>query len=792
MLQSLPTESRPGLSDRIERWIALARAALLWERLWPALWPATGIVALWIAAALLGLFAFVPAFFRILIFLGAAGAAVYHLHRNLRGLQLPSWRDGARRLERESALPHRPLTERDDRLAAGWGDEFAESLWCAHMLALLAQQPRLRFVVPKSSLPARDPYHVRWAALLLLIVAIGVARSEWAGRLTGALSLGQSAPAAMLEAWIDPPDYTGQAPIYLPRGTVGREIAVPAGSLLALRVHGGGGAPQLSFAPHAGRAPAFAGRQQDYAADAKITTDETVSVNAGGAPLAQWRIRAIRDEPPAIAFAQPPSRTEHDAVKLAFTAGDDYGVTAVHAVITPVKKFAKTRRLLVDLPLPSSGKTVADTVYRDLTGDPFAGLEVNIILEARDAVGQVGRTKAVHFTLPSRVFTNPLARAVVEQRQRLFLDGFASRGSVRLALDALTLAPERFYQNATGTYTALRAAYWGLKNARHADELAHVEDLLWQTALALERGGLSSAAEELRRLQQMISQALAQGAPQEVIDSLLQRYQQALNRYLQMLSQNPPSANAPVPKGAKVLKPQDLQALLRAIQQLSQTGARAQAQQLLAMLQSLLENLHMTAGPGGGQQDKALSDAIKGLGDLMGKQRQLLDKTFREREGNPDPKDDGAKELAGKQGDLRQQLDKLIKGLGPKAGGGAKDLGEAGKQMGQAQGKLGERALDDATQAERNALEALRKGAGQLARQMMQRNGQQQGENGNDDPLGRENGGRGPSFGDQTKLPGSSQMERARNILKELRRRAEERGRPKEELDYIDRLLKEF
>jgi uncharacterized protein (TIGR02302 family) len=793
MLQSLPTESRPGWSDRIERRIALARAAILWEGLWPALWPASGIVALWIAAALSGVLTLVPAAFRILIFLGALGAAAYYLHRNLRGFPLPAWQDGARRLERDSALRHRPITERDDRLAAGWGDELAESLWRAHVRALLAQQHRLRFVLPKSALAARDPYRLRWAALLLLILAAGIARSEWASRLGGALSLGQSAPAATLEAWINPPDYTGEAPVYLPRQISAREIAVPAGSMLALRVHGGGATPQLTFAPHAGRAPAFAGQREDYSANAKIAADETVSVNAGGAQLAQWRIRAIPDEPPAIAFAQPPGRTEHDAVKFAFTAGDDYGVTAVHAVITPVKKFAKSRKLVVDLPLSVPGKTVADTVYRDLTGDPFAGLAVNIVLEARDAAGHVGRSNAVQFTLPARVFTNPLARALVEQRQRLFLDGFAGRNPVGLALDALTLAPERFYQNATGAWLSIRAAYWGLKNARHADELTHVEDLLWQTALGLERGGLSSAAEELRRLQQMISQALAQGAPREVIDSLLQRYQQALNQYLQMLARNPPPANAPVPKGAKVLKPQDLQALLNAIQQLSQTGARGQAQQLLAMLQSLLEDLHMTAVPGaGGQQDKALSDAVKGLGDLMGKQRQLLDKTFREREGNPDPKDGGPKGLSGQQGSLHQQLDKLLKGLGPKAGGGAKDLGEAGKQMGQAQGKLGEHALDDATAAERNALDAMRKGAGQLAKQMMQQNGQQQGEAGNDDPLGRENGGRGPSFGDQTKLPGPSQMERARSILKELRRRAEERGRPKEELDYIDRLLKQF
>ena len=111
--------------------------------------------------------------------------------------------------------------------------------------------------------------------------------------------------------------------------------------------------------------------------------------------------------------------------------------------------------------------------------------------------------------------------------------------------------------------------------------------------------------------------------------------------------------------------------------------------------------------------------------------------------------------------------------------------------MGEAQGKLGDRALDDATEAERNALEEMRKGAGQLAQNMMQQNGKD-GENGSEDPLGRQNGGNGPSFGSETKLPDKSQMERARNILKELRRRAEERGRPQQELDYIDRLLRQF
>jgi uncharacterized protein (TIGR02302 family) len=795
MSLSASIESQTGSNSHTERWIAFTRAALLWERIWPRLWPATGIVGAFVALALLGIFPHLPGVLHALILVAAISGTGYFMGARFQTFRFPDWTEAARRLERESALAHRPVTEREDSMAAGAGDRWAESLWRAHLRALLAQHHRLKLVVPRASLAPADPFYLRYGVLAALLLGAIVAGREAHSRLEAALTPGEIAPLATLDAWVDPPAYTGEAPIYLPRGTASDVIAVPNGSVLALRIHGGRLRPQVTWAPRPANAFRFAGTGGDYSSDQKIASDEAISVVAGMRTLARWHIRAIPDEPPSIAFAQPPKRTARDAVKFAITAGDDYGVASARAIIRPTRQTKRQRVLVVDLPLSSSGKTINDTVYRDLTSDPYAGLEVTITLEARDAIGNIGRSRPVRFTLPARVFTNPLARALVEERQNLSLAAAAGRKSAILALNALTIAPDSFYQNQTGAYVAIRAAYWGLKTARSPQEIGHAQDLLWQTALALERGGLSSAAEELRRLQQMISQALAQGAPEPLVDALLQRYQQALNRYLQMLAQNPPSANAATPKGTKVLKPQDLRALLNAIQQLAQTGARDQAQQLLAMLQSLLENLHMTAGPGGsgGQGDKAINEALKGLGDLMGKQRQLLDKTFREQQGNPDPQAGGPKGLSQQQGNLRQQLDKLMQGLGPKAGGGGKDLGEAGKQMGEAQGKLGEHALDNATQAERNALDAMRKGAGQLAQQLMQeQTGGKAGETRNEDPLGRENGGRGPSFGSQTKLPDKSQMVRARNILKELRRRAEERGRPQEELDYLDRLLKQF
>jgi hypothetical protein len=310
----------------------------------------------------------------------------------------------------------------------------------------------------------------------------------------------------------------------------------------------------------------------------------------------------------------------------------------------------------------------------------------------------------------------------------------------------------------------------------------------------LEQGGLLAAADELRRLQQLISQALEQGAPQEVIDALLDRYRQALQRYLQALAQNGSRQTTPPSANAKTISPQDLDALLKAIQQMAQTGSRTAAAQALAMLQNLLENLQVTPGSGGGGKtnvDKALSDAIQGLGDLIGRQRQLLDKSYREGQGAGDPKDGGGKGLAESEGRLKGDLDKLLKGLGSKA---PRTLGDAGRQMGSAQDRLGSNDFDNAGQAEKNALEAMRESADALAKALMQEAGQSAspGAGSQDDPLGRQEGTAGFGPGDGVKIPDRDVLARARSILEELRRRAAERGRPKEELDYYDRLLKEF
>ena len=78
---------------------------------------------------------------------------------------------------------------------------------------------------------------------------------------------------------------------------------------------------------------------------------QTVRVRGGGRTLGDWSLRALPDDKPMVAFSAKPARTEHDALKLAFTAGDDYGVVAVKAIIKPHGRYGKP--LVVDLPLDS-------------------------------------------------------------------------------------------------------------------------------------------------------------------------------------------------------------------------------------------------------------------------------------------------------------------------------------------------------------------------------------------------------------------------------------------------------
>jgi hypothetical protein len=433
-----------------------------------------------------------------------------------------------------------------------------------------------------------------------------------------------------------------------------------------------------------------------------------------------------------------------------------------------------------------------------LTAHVWAGLSVTVTLIARDESGQITRSKPVTIMLPERRFNEPLARAFIEQRRSL-ARAPSTAPYVAKGLDALSIAPERFTPDER-IYLGMRTAYYIISRARGGDELAAAQQLLWDMALKVEEGDAPLAQEELRAVQQKLMDALARGAPQAEIEALMAQLRAAMERALKAMAEKA-QGQSPFAQGAggQIVRAQDLQSMLDRIQDLAKQGSRAAAQQLLAQLQDMLENMQMA---GGGQmtgEQKSATEALEKLGQMIARQRALMDKTFREQqqalESGAAKKPSG---LKAEQEKLSDELSAMMKKAGP--GEMAQALRRAQDAMDDAADKLASGELGSAGENQQKAIDELRKGGEAVAKQLLQQMqaqgaigpGQGIGQGENEDPFGRPQASYGQSLGGSVKVPDKLDIQKAREILEELQRRAAERGRPLNELEYIDRLLRRF
>lgn len=229
-------------------------------------------------------------------------------------------------------------------------------------------------------------------------------------------------------------------------------------------------------------------------------------------------------------------------------------------------------------------------------------------------------------------------------------------------------------------------------------------------------------------------------------------------------------------------------------------GQVAEAQKMMEQLQNLLENLQTARRrQGTDPMAREMNKALDELDQMTRDQQELRDDTFR-KEGQ---QGDGQPSLQQKQEALRQRLDDLQRRMKNMGMQGDPSLGEADEAMKEAEGALGEGRQDrgKAVEAQGRALEALRKGGQAMAQQMQPGEGDEngpgdpngpmrQGRAGKSDPLGRESHDKRDNSRALYDPLGEPAAQRARKVLEELRRRLSDPARPREELDYLERLLK--
>lgn len=899
-------DQAPRVANRsFEHKILRARLAAVFEQLWRKLWLLLAVAGAFLIVSYVGVWRFLPNFAHVAL-LALFGVALIAAVASMARIVWPSRDEAIRRIERASGVPHRPASSYEDTVSASSSDPATGAIWQAHRARMARLLETLRAGNPHPRTDRFDPYAIRAAGLLGIIGVTVLLGDGVADRVRGAFTFGPSVTASdvRLDAWLTPPTYTGRPPVMLADGAGGAKTQpaagadanekaataeVPIKSVLIVRVGGMGTTPlsvEVTPTDTGGEAHAVERLEAKPDKDAsdlqevryEMARSASVRALAGGSELAHWEIAITPDAPPRISLSRPPELTPRGSLKLTYAVEDDYGVASAEAKLKrlpdaptnpktawaaperptgPRAPLMRPPKLTLRLPQPNATSVEAHT-YFETASHPWAGRKVILSLEATDVAGQVGRSPGLEMILPERQFSKPLARAVVEQRKKL-LDDSRYRPSVVSALDALTFAPEMFIEDAR-IYLGLRTARHRLMSDRSREAFKSVVDQLWQIALRIEDGDLSDAERALRDAQDKLAKALEDGASEEEIKQLMQELRQALNEFLKQLAQEQGDQQEGQNPDEQTLAQDDLERMMRNLEEMAKSGSREQAQQLLSEMQDLMERLQAgRQDPAQAERNREMMKMMQELGSMVGDQQQLMDDTFGERRQQGDKEEGGqggerqspppgmkgmggdgeegnagappgqserapsGRGQSGQQGgqgqqgrgdqlgqgnrrqgldalterqrELKDRLGRLQEEMREKGAASGPQLRDAETAMESAEQALERGDLSDATEQQGRALDQMRQGAQSMAQEMMRNMPQRYGQSGGDtprDPLGRPQRTQGPDLGTSVKVPDQIDVQRAREILEELRRRLGEARRAPVELDYLERLLRRF
>ncbi|MER8463628.1 TIGR02302 family protein [Mesorhizobium sp. M1396] len=848
-----------GLAGRLALSRLATRVSIMVERGWPLMLPLVIVASLFLSVSWLGLFSRLPDMARIGLVAAFAIAALAALYP-LRFFRLPGAAEIDRRIEAANQLLHSPVLVQTDR-PSGRESSFSQALWREHQKRMAGKLDSLGADLPRTRVPERDPWGLRAVAALLLVTAFAFSFGPTGGRVSDGFNArgAQDTVPPRIDAWVTPPAYTGKPPIFLTADAnqATPTFTVPEGSDVSLRVTGGSGEETLAYADKSGNSRAIepAGPQAATAKPAaspatpskirqftgKLTGDGTLTLTSGEDQLGRWAFAVITDKPPRIRFVGEPKRAANGAFELNYQIDDDYGAATAKTVFTLADPQAPNAHPLYGPPeMPLSlprrgGKSNAAKTSKDLTEHVWAGSNIKLTLVATDDAGHTASSETKTLMMPERPFANPLARAVIEQRRLLALDANAKPRVLDL-MDAITLRPEDTFDNMSH-YLAIMSARSRLKMADSDDQLRSEVSYLWEIALGIEEGNLSAAEKRLRQAQQALQDAIKNGASDAEIEKAMKELREAMNQFLQEFAerakQNPSAPQ--MQQNGQELRQSDIDRMMDQIENLAKSGDRDKAQQLLSQLQDMMNNLQAGRQQQGGQQDSEMRQQMDKLGDILRRQQEMMNDTFRmdqmqrgERQrgenrdeqlgqdeqqgqsgengkpnegGQPKPMTpqefaDALKQLQQGQGQLKSDLEQLKKGLEGMGMEPNEGFGEAGKSMGNAEQALGEGEGDEAVGHQGRALEALRKGAKDMMKQMQAMQGDQGGseqggrqQNADRDPLGRPRASQGPDFGDSVKVPDEIDVQRARQILEAIRKRLGNALSPDIERSYLERLL---
>jgi len=712
-MSDLPQYGRPALG--YVRFVAAV--FLLYERLWRRALPLVILICLFFICVWGGIFFLLPPWLHIgLLGLFTVGALAALLP--LCKLRLPHRGEIDRTIERNNDLAFQPLAIQSDQIVRPDTREKIARLtpemvlWQEHQRRMKTCLKNLRSGLPFPNIPALDPYGLRSVFFLGFAIAFAYSFSPNSGQIADLLSFKMPPLTAMMriDAWVVPPNYTDHAPIYLKSSKESegphKMLTVPQHSLV--HVH-------LTGADHQTRLVLFDADAQGANSEiVPVERDKQKDVTAYQIPLLKdsrlvlttthdeqiWHFTILEDKPPQIEWLEEPRRALNGTLELRYKIEDDYGAHHAWAVITAPdweSPFEQDLALYdaptIPLALPRQGQGEART-SQDLSEHPWAGIPVQIRLFVEDGAGHRANSPDKILTLPQRSFGHPLARALVEQRRLLAFDR-TNKNRVSDMLSALLLRPQDTIKNAAHTL-ALQTIWTRLHYAQNDAALRDVIDYMWIVALGIEGDGLIYAEQRLKQAAQALRHALRDGASTDEIERLMQNLRQAMQDYMTELATREPLRPPPPEAQGQMLEQNEFDRRLQEIEDMAQLGNRAAAEQLLAELEQIMDNLQLFQGetnkaegnrPGRAQQN------MNALADQMRRQQEMLNETDRlnQEQNNGDASQEtyrrAMETLQQRQGELHRHWEELIQQFAEQEMN-TEALGEAGQAMAEAQAAL--------------------------------------------------------------------------------------------------------
>lgn len=657
------------------------------------------------------------------------------------------------------------------------------------------------------------------------------------------------------EGWITPPAYSALPALYLNDLRKQSELSLLKGSKIEARMYGSVGTYIISETVSArdGDSPPASQSEQMFevkqAGELKILGPQEaiwfVQITPDLPPEVSWDgifetdfygesefLFSARDD---FGVTGGSVRIELDLNKV----DRRFGLSSTPRIQNPI---------LLDLPMPFSGDSqdFDSKLIEDFSDSVWANLPVKILFDVQDALSQSAQSAPVFTSLPGRRFFDPLAWALIEQRRDLlWSDDNAKR--VSNMLRAISHKREKVFRKETD-YLRLKFIINRLETGIDAglleerrDELAKA---LWDLALSIEDGDVDTALERMRRAQERLTQAMKNGASNQEITELMQELRRANDDYLRQLAREAAknkdqNEDQQQDRESIDFSQNDLQDMMDRIQELMEQRRMAEAQQALDELQEMMENMRVAQGQGGSRSpgEKSAQD----LTETLREQQRLSDEAFQnlqrkfnqsqndqgqsqqgqsgeqqpgneqadgekgEGEGEGRAQNQGEDDLASRQGGLQQKLQQQQNALPQLGGSDGADTGQsledAQDAMRRAQDALEGGDLAGALDRQSEAMDSLREGIRNLSRSLAQNIQGPRQEGGDEspqrdrqfqDPLGRSSGVGSSSVVQGREIDQREMAKRAKELLEEIRRRAGERERSDDELNYLKKLLEKF